>query len=176
MQWRNTAERYGFVACALHWIIVAGVIAQYFLAEAGHGDEGSPELMALHVSIGFTLLALAALRLAWRAIDRQPAPPAKMKRRDVILARAVHGAFYLLLFALPLSGWMLTSLEGETISFFGSFTIPPLPGAAAEETVEEVHEALFNVLVALAVVHLAAGLKHHFIDRDDVLLRMAPWA
>ena len=173
MQWRNTLSRYGLIASLLHWIIVAGVIAQYFLAEAGEEYEGAGGPMGLHTSIGIGILFLAMLRLAWRMLDLQPARPATMRPRDLALARLVHGAFYVLLFALPITGWMLTSAEGEVASFFGLFTLPAVP-TADEELLEEVHEMMFNVLVALELLHAAADLKHHFIDRDGVLKGMMP--
>jgi cytochrome b561 len=170
MQWRNTLSRYGLVASLLHWSVVAGVIAEYFLAEAGEDAEGP---MGLHVSIGLAIFVLAVLRLAWRLLDVHPAWPATMKPRQVAIARIVHGAFYALLLALPISGWLLASAEGESASFFGLFTLPAAPGAD-EELLEETHEMLFNILVALAVLHVAAALKHHFIDRDSVLKGMTP--
>jgi cytochrome b561 len=177
MQWRNTVTRYGFIASLLHWIIVAGVIAEYFLAEAAEESEGAGVFgpMGLHSSIGLAILVLAMLRLAWRAIDERPAWPATMKPATVAIARVAHGAFYVLLFALPLTGWMLMSTEGDAVSFFGLFTLPALP-IADEETMEDVHEVLFNALIALGVLHAAAGVKHHFIDRDDVLRSMLPRA
>jgi cytochrome b561 len=90
-------------------------------------------------------------------------------------AKLIHVAFYALLFAVPLSGWALSSAEGDRMSFFGLFTMPPLPvGEAMEHTVEEVHEILFNVLAALGLLHLLAALKHQFVDHDGTLARMLP--
>jgi cytochrome b561 len=173
MQWRNTLSAHGVVARAFHWIIVAGIIAQYFLAEAGEHDEhGGPFTAAgLHAAIGMTILLLAVLRLLWRAVDPHPAWPDSMKPRDIMAAKAVHAAFYGLLFALPITGWMLSSTENDPISFFGLFTIPHIVGAS-EDFLEDTHEVLFNVLLGLAVLHVLAALKHHFIDRDNVLRSM----
>jgi cytochrome b561 len=170
MHWRNTASRYGLAPSLLHWIIVASVIAEYFIAEAGEDAEG---LMGLHMSIGLAIFVLATLRLAWRLLDVRPAWPATMGPRQVLVARIVHGAFYALLFALPVTGWLLASAEGESASFFGLFTLPAAP-AADEELLEATHETMFNILVALALLHVAAALKHHFIDRDGVLKGMLP--
>lgn len=175
MQWRNTSSRYGLISSLFHWIIVAGVIAQYFLAEAGEDAEaaGTFSPAALHISIGIAILLLAMLRLAWQAIEQHPAWPATMRRRDVLIARIVHGAFYVLLFATPLTGWMLASAEGDPASFFGWFTLPPL-GSGDEHFLEDVHEMLFNAMVVLALLHAAAALKHQFVDRDGVLRSMLP--
>jgi cytochrome b561 len=178
MQWRNSSERFGLLAGLLHWSIVLGVIAQYFLAEAGEDSKAQPgalDAMSLHRSIGFTILALAIVRLIWRLIDAPPRWPDSMRPFERRFAKLIHVAFYALLFAVPLSGWALASAEGDRMSFFGLFTMPPLPvGEAMEHTVEEVHEILFNVLAALGLLHLLAALKHQFVDHDGTLARMLP--
>jgi cytochrome b561 len=189
MQWRNTASRYGYIATTLHWVIVGGIVAQYFLAEAAeereHAPAGSFDAAAMHTSIGLTILALAALRVLWRLVELPPSHPQTMRRYERILARSAHIAFYVLLFALPLSGWALATADQQAISFFGLFDLPQLRigaqlpiagGTLTEDQLEELHEALFNGLLALAVVHIAAALKHHFIDRDTVLRSMLPWS
>lgn len=179
MQWRNSEQHFGAIAGALHWVIVAGLIAQYFLAEAGEeSDEGVTtafDPMSLHQSIGWTILLLAVFRLAWRVVDGHPRWPETMKPYELVIAKLAHVAFYVLLFALPLSGWALSSAEGEPLRFFSLFAMPALPAQEAmKHTLEEVHEILFNVLLALAILHVIAALKHQFIDRDRVLKRMLP--
>lgn len=152
----NSRSGYGLVSLVLHWIIVFGIIAQWALAE-------SDELM-LHQSIGITILALAVLRLVWRVLNPKPAWPADMKPYEIKLARIVHFAFYALLFAIPLSGWALASAEGEPLNFFRWFDLPRL-GMGSENTLEEVHEILFNVLVALAAIHVIGAIKHWIAGR-----------
>ena len=178
MQWRNSSERFGLVAGLFHWSIVIGVIAQYFLAEAAEGSQaqaGAFGAMSLHRSIGITILTLAVLRLVWRLIDASPEWPAAMRPHERWLARVTHASFYALLLAVPLSGWALSSAEGDPLSFLGWFSIPALPvGESLEHTLEEVHELLFNILAALGLLHVIAALKHQFIDHDGVLRRMLP--
>lgn len=187
MQWRNTATRYGFIAMALHWVIVAGVIAQYFLAEAAEEAEdsaaGAIDAANIHMSIGITILALALVRALWRMAELPPARPATMKSYEITFARIAHIAFYVLLFAIPLTGWALTTAEGEPLRYFGWFELPPLRigaqlpirgGALSEDQLEEAHELLFNVLLGLALLHVAAALKHQLIDHDNVLRSMLP--
>ena len=178
MKLRNSPHRFGLVANLLHWVIVAGIITQYFLAEAAEDNDASASAltgMGLHRSIGFTILVLAVARLAWRMFDAPPAWPNTMKPLARTLASTTHIAFYVLLFALPLSGWAVSSAEGDPLSMFGLFSFPPLTfGEAMEDTFEEVHEILFNVLIALGLLHILAALKHQFIDRDGVLRRMLP--
>jgi cytochrome b561 len=82
-----------------------------------------------------------------------------MKPYEITLARIVHVAFYVLLFAIPLSGWAVASVEDEPLRFFGWFDLPRIV-LGNEDTLEEVHEVLFNVLVALAVLHLFGAIKH----------------
>jgi cytochrome b561 len=180
MQWLNTPSRYGAVSKTLHWLIVIGIVVQYLLAEA-QGDErgaaGAMTPMDWHVSVGVTLLALALVRLLWSATNTTPQLPASMRRFERLLATGGHIALYALLFAIPISGWLLTSVEGEPLRIFGWFDLPALVPAGTEERehlVEEVHEILFNALFAIAVLHVLAGLKHQFIDRDGVLKRMLP--
>jgi cytochrome b561 len=191
MSIRNTASRYGFVAQSLHWLVAIGIVVQYFLAEAVEESEGSAVnpfgAEGVHRALGMTILALAVLRLAWRLIELPPARPPSMKAYELMLARAAHAAFYVLLFAVPLTGWALATAEGHGLSFLGWFDLPafkpvthaPLPGleggALSKDQLEELHEVLFNILAALAALHIVAALKHHFIDHDGVLRSMLPW-
>jgi len=103
-----------------------------------------------------------------------------MKGYEIAAARATHIAFYVLLFAIPLSGWALATVDGQSSSYFGLFDLPQLRigdqlGTLDKEQLEEVHEILFNILLMLAVLHIAAALKHHFFDRNGVLRSMLPW-
>ena len=173
MQWRNAADRYGIIGQALHWVIVAGLIASYFLAEAGE-DDGVGGPMGLHRSVGITILALAILRLYWRLMDRRPPWPASMPVHERAIARATHLIFYVLLFAVPITGWMISSVEGDPVLLFGALELPPIPAGADEDTLEDLHEALFNVLLGFAGLHVVGALKHHFWNRDDVLRSMLP--
>lgn len=179
MRFRNTASQYGYIAKALHWAIAAGIVAQYFLAEAAEDGNGEPvgvfTATGLHASIGMTIFALAVLRVLWRIVELPPELPGTMKAYERMLARITHVAFYALLFALPLTGWALAGADHQPVSFFGLFELPQLRAALTEDQLEEIHETLFNVLLGLAVLHIAAALKHHFFDRDDVLRTMLPW-
>jgi len=95
---------------------------------------------------------------------------------QIALARTVHIAFYFLLFAIPISGWVLATVDAQPLSFFGLFDLPRLSiGTFSEEQLEDVHEILFNILLGLALLHAAAALKHHFFDHDGVLRSMLPW-
>jgi cytochrome b561 len=161
----NTRSKYGLVSLALHWIIVLAILAQWLLAEA-EGDEA----LALHQSIGLTVLSLAIVRVTWQLLNPTPAWPPDTKPYEAVLARSVHVALYVLLFAIPISGWALASVEDEPLRFFNSFDVPRIV-LASEETVEEVHEALFNTLAALAVLHVIGAMKHWVAGRRTTELR-----
>jgi cytochrome b561 len=133
-------------------------------------------LLARHKSFGMTILMLAVLRLLWRLKNPAPALPAGMTSLQRLLARATHVAFYVLLFAMPLTGWMMSSAKNYSVSWFGVFTWPNLIGKNenAFELLRSTHHVLSYMLFAIAVLHILAALKHHFWDKDDVLLRMLP--
>ena len=162
----NTRSEYGLISRALHWIIVLSILAQWLLAEANEDSSpvyGGFDALMLHQSIGLTVLLLAVVRLAWRVLNVTPAWPADMKSPEIAVARVVHFAFYLLLFAIPATGWLLSSVEDEPLRFFNWFDVPRII-LVGEETLEEVHEALFNILVGLAVLH-AIGAAKHWLSR-----------
>jgi cytochrome b561 len=176
---RNTPVRYGSVAQTLHWVIVGLLIVQFTLGKIAEDlPNGLDKLVILarHKSFGITILALALLRLAWRFLDRPP-PLQPMPRWQTIAARVSHAALYTLLFAMPLTGWMMSSASNYPVSWFGFVQLPDLvaPDHALKETLHEVHETLSNILIALASLHLLAVLKHQFLDRDGLIFRMLPW-
>jgi cytochrome b561 len=168
MRLLNTSSQYGLVSRGLHWIIVGAIVAQWLLAEAGE-DSGANngadfDALGLHQSIGLTVLMVALVRFAWRFFNPKPAWPADMKSYEIRLARAVHAGFYLLLFAIPLTGWALSSAEPEPLRFFNGFNVPRI-ASSGKETFEEAHEILFNILVALAVLHVVGAAKHRLVNR-----------
>lgn len=189
MDFKNTTARYGAVSQALHWLIVALIITQYVLAElaesAGEDRAAHPAaalqqlaLLARHKSVGLTILMLALVRLLWRFFSAPPPFPTSMPRWQVWVAKLTHYTFYALLFLLPVSGLVMSAASNYPVSYFGLFTIPNLvaPDETLKEIMKERHEMLFDILVVVAFVHVVAALKHHFVDRDDVLRRMLPWA
>lgn len=176
---RNTNERWGAVAQALHWIIAVLVVVMAGLGWYMTTLDISPtmfELYALHKSIGITVFGLVILRLIWRLSNPTPALPAGMRPAERWMAHASHGLLYLILFAMPISGYVINSAADFPLNVFGLFTIPNViaENEAVKEAAEEVHETLIWVLVGILALHVAGALKHHFVDRDDVLRRMLP--
>ncbi len=178
---RYTAPvRYTTVAQLLHWLIAALIVTQFALAwTADDLPLGMHKLalLARHKSFGMTILILAIVRLAWRLAHPPPALPAGMTGVERVLARVTHVAFYVLLFAMPITGWLMSSAKNYSVSWFGLFTWPDLisQNEAAFDFLKATHDYLSNALFAVAIMHVLAALKHHFWNKDDVLLRMLPF-
>lgn len=168
------SERYGVTAQLLHWATLALVVAQPLLAELAEEAGRGGEAYAAHRSVGITLLALTLLRIAWRSVRPPPAPP-PMPRWQRLAAVWTHWGMYLLLLAIPVSGWLMSSTSGDGVAWLG-LDLPALAARDedAAEALEDVHETLFQLLLALVALHVAAAMKHQFVDRDGLIGRMLP--
>jgi cytochrome b561 len=196
---RASAERYTAVAIVLHWAIAAAILFMLPLGfwmheQAEHGNAGESVFRAfqLHKSVGLTVLLLSLVRLGWRVANPPPPLPAHMPAWERFAAKATHWAFYALMLGLPLSGWLFVSAgwslhEDRSLAvpthYFGLFQVPALFGLprAGEEVREAVAGAAFRAhalmawaAIALAGLHVAAALKHHLFDKDNVLTHMVP--
>ena len=177
---RGDRERWGDLAKAFHWTIVLLILVQGTIGLIMVDLPKRPGVIPVydfHKSLGLTIFALAVLRLAWRAFDPRPDFPAAVPRRQVSMARAGHALLYALLFAVPLSGWWFDSVAAlRPLYWFGLVEIPHLTGPDKElkDSIAELHEILFWVLVAVAAMHAAIALHHQFVVRDNVLGRMWP--
>ena len=171
----DTAERYNRVARLLHWsiaVLVIGNIAGGLLHEP---LEGVVRIIPVHKAVGITVLALTLVRIAWRFTWRAPTHPVGMGALEMAAARAVHLAFYGLLLAMPLTGWIIASAGKYPLSWFGLFDLPKL-AVTRSDALYRVgsagHEFLGWLFLALAIVHIAAALRHHLLLKDNVLRRM----
>lgn len=178
----NTTERWGALAKAFHWIIVALILVQFWLAnQAENLPLGLAKLAAYarHKSFGITILVLAVLRLLWRLYNRRHSPPlpADLAPWERGAAHLTHHGLYALLFLMPLTGWAMSSARNYPVSWFNLVTLPDFvaPDESLFETLVAVHGALAWALVAVAALHVAAALQHHFIRKDNVLRRMLPF-
>jgi cytochrome b561 len=176
----TTVTRYSAVAQTFHWIIAALIVTQYTLATMADDlplGMRKLSLLARHKSFGMTVLMLAVLRLAWRLFNKPPELPVEMSKFERIAARLTHVIFYVLLFAMPLSGWIMSSAKNYSVSWFGLFTWPDLvaPNEQAFDLFKSIHQILATTLFFLAILHILAALKHHFWNKDDVLKRMLPF-
>lgn len=175
-----TISRYSRGAIFLHWAIAALVLSTIPLGWYGASGETASTQSAtnLHKTVGIVILALTFARIAWRLTHKPPALPESMARSLRWVAKISHNLFYFLLLVMPLSGWWMSSAVPERHAFgFGIFDIPFLPvprGWASAGPAYFIHTTLAWLMIGLAVLHIAAALKHHFIDRDDILSRMLP--
>jgi len=180
MTLKNTTARWGHVAQFLHWLIVVLLVIQVTLASiADDLPLGMKKLamLARHKSVGITILGLAVLRLIWRWLNPTPSLPETLKPYERILAHFTHAALYILLFAMPLSGWMMSSARGFPVSWFGFIQLPDLvpKNKTLYDILLETHETLAWALYTIVILHVVAALKHHFVLKDNVLKRMLPF-
>jgi len=177
---RNTRERWGSLSQFLHWLIVALIALQAALGLTGIMlPLGLQKLavLARHKSIGITILALAALRLLWRWLNPTPPLPPNLKPHERLLAHFTHAALYVLLFAMPLTGWIMSSARGFPVSWFNIVQLPDLvpKSETLYDAMVTTHAALAIALALIVALHIAGALKHHFVLKDDTLRRMLPF-
>lgn len=176
----TVASRYSSVAILLHWAMAALVLSTIPLGLYGANfeTEAAQSATNAHKSIGILILLLTVIRLGWRLGHKPPALPEHMTLMLRSIARGTHVLFYVLLLVLPLSGWWMSSAVPERHPFgFGLFDVPFLPvprGFASAGPAHFIHVNLAFLMIGLALLHIAAALKHHFVDRDGVLSRMLP--
>jgi cytochrome b561 len=180
MSLKTTAEVWGSAAKFLHWTIAIMVIMMMVGGNVMKDLPNNPDKMwvySIHKSMGLTILALMLLRLLWRAFDPRPADPPGLGSAARFTSRAVHMMFYVLLIAMPISGWLYNSASNFPLKWFGFFSVPALSGPDKDlkHFALETHETLFWIILVVLALHAAAALKHHLIDRDSVLRRMLPF-
>jgi len=171
---------WGVPAKLLHWAMALLIVPQVILGWVAVDLSLSPlklDLFVWHKSLGILLLALVVLRLAWRAGNPTPTLPPGSAAWERSAARLSHGLLYLLLFAIPLSGWIINSAANVPFKVFWQWPLPALtaPDKALAASAKLAHLGLFWVLAAVVVLHIAAALRHHFVLHDTVLVRMLPW-
>jgi cytochrome b561 len=161
MSYRNTATRYGSVAKIFHWtifVLVLGMIVVGFGFEAVPKEIGYP-LITLHKSTGLVVLAIMTLRILWT------------------LSKLVHWSLYGLLFTMPISGWVMATAADKAPLLYGLFTVP-MPGVPIDKPLSKLaehwHGYMGWAISILIILHILSALKHHFIDKDNILKRMMP--
>jgi cytochrome b561 len=178
MRWRNTRSSYGLVAIALHWVVAIAVVGLFalglWMVELSYYDHWYRRAPEIHKSIGILLFAAMLLRLAWKLTNPSPAAASGVGAREHLAARIAHGLLYALLFAIMISGYLISTADGRAIEVFGWFSVPAtLSGIDGQEDIAgEVHLILAVTTIVIAAVHALAALKHHFLNRDRTLLRM----
>lgn len=191
MALRNTTEDWGWLARLLHWamaVLIIGLLGVGLYMVEVLGDDSDSlmqrfDLTQTHKSWGFVAFVLVLLRICWRAINPTPRLP-EANRLEKALAHGGHLALYICMFAMPISGWLMASASpynDEDAYFqvknmvFGLFELPD-PFTKGDEDLTtmlgQVHFYIAMVLILLVLGHVAAALKHHFVNRDTVLRRM----
>jgi cytochrome b561 len=177
IQWRNTDEHYGSIAQFLHWTVFGCIALQFVSALLvdvfPRASTEQATVVTVHESLGLAVLALVAIRIAWRSVNA--APPVEGPRWQRRLARAAHAGLYLLMAAAPIAGCVVASARGHDLSLFG-LPLPRVtgPDRALARVAKEVHGVLAWTLLSLVAVHAAAAVWHHVVVRDGVLRRMLP--
>ncbi len=179
---REGALAFDPVAVSLHWILAALIAASFFAGLYMVGLHFSPlrfRLFNWHKWAGMGVLTLSFARIAWRAVGHPaPALPPGVPGWQLAAYRATHVAFYVLFFAVPLLGWLYTSAVGVPVVWFGWLPLPDLVGVDkpfADGVLKPLHALTSYALAVLVVLHVAAALKHQWVDRDHLLVRMWPW-
>jgi cytochrome b561 len=171
---------YTRTAISLHWLIALLILVAVPLGMVMTDLDLSPtklKMYSWHKWIGVTVFALALLRIVWRVSHAAPPLPVSMPRWQHKATAALHGMLYLLMLAVPVTGWLMSSAKGFQTVWFGVLPLPDLVAKdkALGEFFEETHEALVWFMLLLVAGHVAATVKHHLIDHDEIAGRMLPW-
>lgn len=186
-----TQARYSTVAIILHWLIAALLVWVVLLGWEASDLQGSAKVapLQLHKPLGITILLLTLFRLGWRLTHRPPAISPHLKPWERRLASVAHWGFYIILLALPLTGWAMVSasklITVFPIDMFGLFNWPALSFLtslpadqmkATHEALENAHHLMAKLIVyGLVPLHVLGALKHQFIDKDNEMARMIPF-
>lgn len=175
-----TATHYTRTAIALHWLMAALLLGLFCVGLYMHELPLSPlklKIYSWHKWAGVTAFWLVLFRLLWRAGHPPPPLPAAMPTWQKAAAQGLHHLLYLLMVGIPLSGWLMSSAKGFQTVYFGFLPLPDLLQKDKElgEVLETVHAGLNYAWAVLVIMHTGAALKHHWLDRDDVLSRMRPF-
>jgi len=176
----HPAASYTRTAISLHWLIAIAIFATFGLGLYMHDLPLSPDTLryySLHKWAGVTIFVLVLLRISWRLTHVPPPLPADTTRWQRRAAEGVHGLLYVLMLAVPLTGWLMSSAKGFQTVWFGVLPLPDLLDKNKElgELLATVHKTLNLTMAGLVLGHAGAALKHHLIDRDEVLARMLPF-
>ena len=180
MSWKNTPDRWSPISQLMHWLIVLFIFGLGAIGLIMVELPKSPRyfwVYDVHKSLGLAVLALVVLRLIWRLYAGAPPPVAGTPVWQERIASVTHWLLYALVFAVPLSGWLYDSFSGlRPLRWFGLFKVPKLaaPDPQLEELMQEAHEWLFWVLIALVAMHAGAAFYHHLLKHDATLTRMLP--
>lgn len=174
----NTKTSYGMVAIVLHWLMAIVILGMFglgwYMVELTYYDKLYKTLPFIHKSIGISLAVVFVFRVGWRLINPAPEPISSLNHFERVSSKLVHLGFYALITLIIISGYLISTADNSSISVFDLFEVPAsITGIPEQEdTAGLIHKFLTYSLIALVVLHAAAALKHHFVNRDDTLRRM----
>jgi len=182
---KNTANEYGLLSKALHWLMAAIILTLIFVGiymaglpkETAEDKQYAFQFYGLHKSFGVIALLLIVLRLVWMRINPAPALPSAFEPKERVVVKALQGLLYLLMIVVPLSGYLMSNAGGFPINFFGLGELPSLVGESKTigGLTHEVHEIMGWAILVLIVLHMAGAIKHRLKDKGgetDILKRM----
>jgi len=177
MQFKNNTKSYGWVSIVFHWVIAVAVFAMFVLGlwmvSLDYYSTWYHTAPNIHKSIGVILVAAMLARLIWNAFNPKPQPLEDTPKLNAV-AKTVHLVLYFLIFALGLSGYLISTAESHPVYVFNWFELPAIfePIADQADRAGEIHEWIAFTLIGLVLLHALAALKHHFVDKNNTLKRM----
>ncbi len=178
VRFKNTSASYGLISVLFHWLSALIVLALFplglWMVSLDYYHPWYQTGPDLHRSFGVVLIALTIMRLIWLFYSAKPSSLNTNKKWQAILAKLIHYLLYLFIFIMFVSGYLITTAKGDSVYVFELFELPALSDSLSEyETIfAKVHLWLAYILMAAVSLHIAAALKHHFINRDKTLVRM----
>lgn len=175
----DSGDSWGAVTRTLHWLMALMILGMFVLGWTAVNYPMSPDKLKLfiwHKSFGLTLLALVVVRILWRLVNATPVPPSGVSTSEQRAARTGHIVLYLLMLLMPVSGYIINSTANFQFRFFGGPRVPNLIPAdkSWQEVAETVHLATFWIFALVLLIHVTAALRHHFVRKNDVLVKMLP--
>jgi len=174
----NSSAHYGLVVVLLHWLMAFGIFGLFglglYMVELSYYDPLGNILPFIHISVGMLLVPVLIFGIIWKLIHPGPAPLAETTALERALAKLVHHLLTLLIAAILISGYLITTARGSSVSVFDIISVPSTITSIPEQEyyLGLTHQYLAYGLIALVVVHAVAALKHHFINKDNSLRRM----
>lgn len=178
MKLKNTGSGYGLVSILLHWVMAFLLIGLYFLGDymvdLDYYDDWYHTAPDWHKALGLIALALLLLRMGWKYLQTRPAPLASYHAWEITLASLTHAGFYLVLLVVCFSGYFMSTAKGAAVDVFGWFEIAALTRLDKDQAAlaADVHEISTTVFILMVLLHVAAALKHQFVDKDRTLFRI----
>ena len=176
---RNNENRYGVVAKSFHWLMAVLILSIFalglYMVDLSYYDRWYKDSLEIHKSTGLLIALLWLLRIIWKKTNIAPRA-LSLHAWEITVAHFAHFILYTLILLICISGYLISTADGDGISFYGLFDVPALlTGENQEDTAGMIHKYLAWGLMTVIALHISGALKHHLIDKDDTLRRMLPF-